>query len=151
MAITLQATLSKKLPIPGENFSSKQASITISAEVGSYDQVANEAHRLYVLAEAAVDAQLQQPAQPPQQHIPTPQQSSQPRSPANGSRPYTGQRRGPAPVTDSQLRFLGKLIEQTHASIPAILQQYQIGNLRDLSCKDAVRLIDELKSQGSSR
>lgn len=58
MAITIQAQLAKKRPIPGSQFSSQQASITIAAEVNDINQIVSEAARLYALAEQAVDAQL---------------------------------------------------------------------------------------------
>lgn len=148
--ITIQAQLAKKLPIPGNQFSSQQASITISAEVTDPSQIVAEAARLYTLAEQAVDAQLAgAPVVPP---VPAatsnPPQSSAQRT--SSAQPYRGgnqQRRGPAPVTDSQLRFLDRLIQQTHSSVPAILQQHQIGALRDMSCRAAAQLIDELKAQ----
>ena len=50
-------------------------------------------------------------------------------------------------MTDSQLRFLDRLIQQTNSDLPAILQEYQVANLRELSCKAAAGLIDQLKNQ----
>jgi len=149
MAITIAANLAKKLPIPGSQFSSQQASITISAEVTDLTQVVAEAQRIYAIAEQAVDAQLnRQAVTPPQSVKPaaTPIQA-QPRQ--GISQPYrsNGQRRQPAPVTDSQLRFLKRLIDQTKSAVPAILDQYQVGSLDQLSCRDAAGLIDELKGQ----
>jgi hypothetical protein len=152
MSIQIQAQLAKKLPIPGSQFSSQQASITITAEVTDLNQVVAEAQRLYALAEQAVDKQLAgastpQPAPVTSPAAPSPQLHSPAQRPS-ASQPYRGgnQRRGPAPVTDSQLRFLDRLIHQTHCSVPAILQQHQVGALADLSCKAAAGLIDELKS-----
>jgi len=156
MAITIAANLSKKLPIPGENFSSQSASITITAEVTDLSQVVTEAQKLYRIAEQAVDAQLAgTPTVRPVPVAPTmpAATSNPPQSPAqrtSASPPYRGgnqQRRAPAPVTESQLRFLDRLITQTNSSVAAILQQHQIGALRDLSCKAAAGLIDELKAQ----
>lgn len=153
MAIIIAANLSKKVPIPGTDFSSQSASITITAEVSDLNQVATEAQKLYRIAEQAVDTQLAGTPSPP---VEQPAAASTPASPPaptpqprQASQPYrsNGQRRQPAPVTDSQLRFLDRLIQQTNSSVPAILQQYQIGGLRDLSCKAAAGLIDELKAQ----
>lgn len=158
MAITIQAQLAKKVPIPGADYSSQQASITITAEVTDLNQVVAEAQRLYQIAELAVDAQLN----PSQVQTPTTLPAGGPNlqpppataqtagSPRQASQPYRSgnqQRRGPAPVTDSQLRFLDRLIQQSNASVAAILQQYQVGSLRDLTCKAAAGLIDELKVQ----
>jgi hypothetical protein len=153
MAIIIQAQLAKKVPIPGAEYSSQQASITLNAEVADLTQVAAEAQRLYALAEQAVDAQLAgtprqptQPTPPPASPIAPPQPS-----PTAVSRPYAPAgppRRAPAPATDSQLRFLDRLIRQAGVDPAAILQQHQVGSLRDLSCKAAAQLIDELKAQG---
>ena len=156
MAITIQAQLAKKLPIPGSQFSSQQASITITAEVTDLNQVVAEAQRLHRLAEQAVDAQLNQPpalqAALPQSPTTSAPSTSPAQRPA-ASQPYrnssAAQRRGPAPVTESQLRFLDRLIQQTGSSVPAILDQHQVGALRDLSCKAAAGLIDELKASVS--
>lgn len=146
MAISIAANLSKKLPIPGSDYSSQQASITITAEVSDLTQVAAEAQKLYRIAEAAVDAQLA--SSPGDQPAPAPSARPGPTAqPRQGSQPYrsTGQRRGPAPITDSQLKYVQRLIDQTKASLPAILQQYQVGGIDQLSCRAAAQLIDELK------
>jgi hypothetical protein len=154
MAITIQAQLSKKLPIEGVDWSSKQASMSISSECSDPSQIIAEAARLFALAEQAVDAQLSQSPAPQAalpQGLSTSAPSASPAQRPTASQPYrhssTAQRRGPAPVTDSQLRFLDRLITQTGSSVPAILHQHQVGSLRDLSCKAAAGLIDELKGQ----
>jgi hypothetical protein len=45
------------------------------------------------------------------------------------------------------LRFLKRLIDQTKAPLAGIFDQYQIGDLAQLSCRDAAALIDEMKGQ----
>ncbi|MBN8523893.1 MAG: hypothetical protein J0M02_01015 [Planctomycetes bacterium] len=149
MAITIQAQLAKKVPIPGADYSSQQASITISAEVTDLTQVVTEAQRIYAIAEQAVDAQLnRQTAAVPQsaRSVAAPPQA-QPRQGISQPHRPNSQRRQPAAVTDSQLRFLKRLIDQTKVAVPAILDQYQVGSLDQLSCRDAAGLIDELKGQ----
>lgn len=146
MALKLIINIAKKIPGPQE-FSSVQASCSIEGELATGQDPVAEAAKLYAQAERAVDHQLgsmaggalpaaassNTPVQPPVQRQTT-------------SQPYQGgQRRGPAPITDSQLRFLDRLIVQTRSSIPAILEQHQVGSLRDLSCKAAAGLIDQLK------
>ena len=146
MAITIQAQLSKKIPITGTDFSSQSASITISAEVTDPASIITEAQRLYRLAEQAVDAQLR--LTPPPAATPAARSFTPPTSPNAHNRPTPPRsqpRRGPAPVTDSQIRFLDRLITQTGSSLDAILHRHQIAGLQDLSCKDAAALIDELK------
>lgn len=150
MAITIAANLSKKVPIPGADYSSQSASITITAEVTDLNQVGAEAQRLYSIAERAVDAQLAGAAQyaPPAQAPPS-APAAPPRRPTQSSTPYRGSspRRGPAPVTDSQIRFIQRLMNQTKAPLSGICEQYQVGGLDQLSCRDAAALIDELKGQ----
>lgn len=149
MAIRIETQVSKKIPIAGEAFSSRQASITISAEVSDLACIADQARALYAQAEAAVDVQLGIIAQQPTQAAPvTPNRAvvaSAPK-PAPSQQPYrNSSRRAPAPVSEAQLRYLEKLITSTHASLEAILQQYQIGALRDLSSKAASGLIEDLR------
>lgn len=152
MAITISTSISKKVPIPGTDFSSRQASIMITAEVADLSKVAAEAQRLYDLAVRSVDEQLG--ISPPASTLPpvetsTPAAPSRASAPPRTSAPYPrqGARRPPAPATDSQLRFLDRLITQTGTSADAICSAHQVGALADLSCKEAAGVIDELKSR----
>ena len=159
MAITIAANLAKKVPIPGADYSSQQASITITAEVVDLNQVPAEAQRLYALAEQAVDAQLRgvpvavqpqasEPAPRPALAAPPAASRSTAPQPSRPSAPYrgNGQRRGPAPITDSQIRFLNQLIERNGYSHDAICDRLQVDGIQHLSCKAAAELIDELKA-----
>ncbi len=152
--ITIATNLSKKVPIPGADYSSQQASITITSDVTDLTQVAAEAAKLYRIAEEAVDTQLNQaPVAPASTHRPSSNPAPNPAPRQQASQPYRasgGQRRGPAPVTDSQIRFLEKLIRDSGTDINAILHHHQIANLRMLSCKDAAGLIDELKANANN-
>ena len=153
MAITIQAQLAKKLPIPGTDFASRQASITISAEVVDLTQVPAQAQRLWALAEQAIDAQLgitgaipttmsaPSPTAGPSTYTPRPSQGHA--SPSRSRRP--------APVTDSQLRLIDKLIQDTGTGAQAVLRHHRIQAMADLTCKDASALIDELKQRAGSR
>ncbi len=169
MALKLLINIAKKIPGPLE-YSSIQASCSIEGELTAGQDPAAESARLFAQAEAAVDAQLRiAPAtvQPSMAAAPTPVTSPatpvqpfqpQPgRAAANFPRPPSQpayrsggggqhQRRGPAPVTDSQLRFLDRLIQQAGANIAEICAQERVGSLNDLSCKAAAELIDRLKA-----
>ena len=134
MAMKIIVNVSKKLPIPGVEYASQQASCSIEAEATTHD-IQAEVAQLYGEAETAVDQQLSAP----QRAVSSPN-ASRPRS----SAPSPSQRRsGPPAATDSQLRLLGRLIPD--GQLTAILHQYQIGDLRDLDIKQASGLIDELK------
>ena len=158
--ITLTAHWARKMPGPVD-FSSVQAQASIQIEVGSIAEVPQRAREAFALVEQAVDEQLrhdriQAPAAPPAT-TPAPagtpntaRPSTSPNPTAARSAPSSN-RRAPAAVTDSQLRFIDKLIAQTGTSVEAILAHHQVGTLRDLSCKVAAGLIDELKSKGVAR
>lgn len=148
--ISVNVAAQKKLQHPTQQYGSIQATVSLQGEAGSLQDVAAVVHDLFAAAQAGVDQHLAEqlgaakpsPSTSPQSSRPAP--SSQPRQ---ASQPYrsNGQRRQPAPVTDSQLRFLKRLIDQTKASVPAILDQHQVGSLDQLSCRSAAQLIDELK------
>lgn len=156
--ITISTQFSKKHCEPGE-YGSINASITLTKELSDLTRVEQEAAALYSLAEDAVNQQIQKvtsrpapttqieavtsPATTtPHQTPPTPIANRQ-----TVSRPYSKTpRRTPAPISDAQLRYLDRLIQNRKASVESILQQYQVGSLRDLSGRDASHLIDELQS-----
>ncbi len=138
MAITIQAQLAKKLPIPGSQFSSQQASITISAEVTDLNQVVAEAARLYVLATQAVDQQL---SVAPVAPVVTPSQAQRP----NASQPYRGQRRQPAaPISPAQIRYLSQLGERSPGTLAAVLAECRVTTIDALTARDASQAIDRL-------
>jgi len=149
MSAKVITTVSKKIPIVGLDFSSVSASCTVEAEIVDLAQVAEQVRALYAQAEAAVDEQLRLAAPAAPNVLVTPPSAAPTSQPRQASQPYrpAQQRRAPAPITDSQLRFLDRLIAQTGTSLPAILEHHHVGNLRDISCKDAAGLIDELKAR----
>ena len=150
MAITIQTQLAKKLPIPGTDFASRQASITISAEVADLSLVSAQAQRLWALAEQAVDAQLGITAAVLPTSVPTSPATAGPSTyaprPSQGHASPSRSRR-PALVTDSQLRLIDKLIHDTGTDPQAVLRHHRILALVDLTCKDASALIDDLKQR----
>ena len=171
MAIRIEAQLAKKLPIPGADFSSQQAAITISAEVGNPAEVVSEAQHLYRLCEEAVDAQLGIPNTPPaaqgtahshdhrsahargtpndssrssgfQRSVPNPS----PQRSAYSKPGYPSQRRGgPPPISDAQRRLLSRLLSDTPDRGHAWLGDRGINNLDRIDMAEASALIDELK------
>lgn len=159
MAITINVAAGAKRPHPTEQYGSISATVSLQGEAGTLADIPGVMRDLFQAAQAGVDQHLASqisaqsapaPATAPaaSQSRPTPAPSSGPGSSSNASQPYRPTRRGPAPATDSQLRYLGKLITDTRSSLPAILAHHHVGDLRDLSCKAAAQLIDELKTQG---
>lgn len=144
MSIKLLINVSKKIP-EAQDFSSTQASVSIEGELAPGQDPVAEAARLQAQAQQAVDQFL---GIAPVQVTPPPrQQSSQPApSPSRPAPPRSSSpRRTVAPATDSQLRYIRRLLDQSGASLPGILDHHQVGSLEQLTCKAAAQLIDELK------
>lgn len=157
MAIAISANVSKKIQLPGHDYASQQASITITGEVTDVTKVGEEAARLFGVAEAAVDSQLRLiddtrrpvPAAPSSAQS---QQASRPGSSApapSASRGYSRPGRRVAPVSSSQLGLINRLLTETRTDASVVLNQHHIGALADLSCSAASALIDELKTQST--
>ena len=158
MALKILITISKKVP-GAQDYSSIQASCSIEGELAPGQDPAVEASRLQTQAQQAVDQFLGiTPATslgspPPANHRPVQYAANSPRPGArsptpNGqsTRPYADNRRTPAPVTDNQLRFIERLLAETQTDLGAVLHHHQVGSLRQLTCKAAAQLIDELRS-----
>lgn len=172
MAIQLHIHFAKKLPIPGADFSSQQASVTVRAEVSEITDVLTESAKLYRLCEQAVDQQLMGEASAPL--VPHEHYRSEPsgnesamagRSPGLADRRYPGSgaqrvvgasshhsalRTSPSrgrirPVTSNQLSLLDRLLQQSpHRGAPA-LARYGVAEVGHLTVQQASKLIDELK------
>ncbi len=159
--ITINVAAGSKRPHPTEQYGSISATVSLQGEAGALADIPGVMRDLFQAAQAGVDEHLASqtssaaasasapaPSSPQFRPTPAPAATSGPGARANASQPYRSTaRRGPAPATDSQLRYLGKLITDTRSSLPAILDHHQVGDLRDLSCKAAAQLIDELKAQ----
>lgn len=154
--ITINIAAGAKRPHPTEQYGSISATVSLQGEAGSLADIPGVMRDLFAAAQAGVDEHLASQTSTAAAPATAPAAAAQPRqTPASGpgtranvSQPYRSTaRRGPAPATDSQLRYLGKLITDTRSSLPAILAHHQVGDLRDLSCKAAAQLIDELKAQ----
>ena len=156
MALVITISAGTKRPHPTEQYGSLQATVSIQGEAGSIAEVPAVMRDLFRVAQAGVDEQLAQQigaiASPSQARTgvnPTPPAQSAtgyaPR-PSQGH-PAPARSRRAAPVTDSQRRLIDKLLQDTGISPNAILQQYQVQALTDLTCKDASELIDDLKQR----
>lgn len=149
MAITITANLSKKVPVPGIDWSSQQAAISISSEVSDLTHIAAESQRLFRIAEQAVDAQLAGgsaaapvAASVQQAASPAPRQSPAQRPAA--SQPYRGQRREPSPISAAQARYLSQLGERSPAALAEALAQHGVTSTDALTARAASQIIDLL-------
>ncbi len=148
MALKLLINISKMIPGPHE-YSSIQASCSLEGDCSAGQDPVAEAQRLYGLAQQAVDAQLGITTRPTQPQA-TPTASSQPRPSTYTSRSTTqpappSRARRPAPVTDSQLRLIDRLLRESNTDPAAILRHHNVQAFGDLSCKQASQVIDDLK------
>jgi len=150
MATILTINIAKKVPLAGIDYASKSASVSLNHEVSDLVQIPAEVKRLFAIVEKTVDEQLGLSAPAPAARSPEPQPQLPQVSPrpSQSSAPYraNSQRRSPAPITDSQLRFIDRLRVDSKTDLNAILQHHQVGSLRDLTCKQGAALIDELKT-----
>jgi hypothetical protein len=156
MAIRIESSISKRLPIPGIDYSSHQASITISSEISDFSHINQEAARLFAACEKVVDRQLAQMQAP--SAATTASISAPPSSPSPSSQPTTAStpvssasypsanRRGPAPVSAAQLRFLRQLCDRTPGALELILSEHRVATIEALTSRAASGVIDRLKT-----
>jgi hypothetical protein len=137
MAVIINATISKKVPIIGTDYASRNASITISGEVADITLVAEQAKKLFSVAESAVDLQLGITAAKPTA-------VSQGPSPSN-SAPYPNTNRRTASISAAQLRFLRQLLERNPGAQERILNEHRVSNIESLTSRAACSIIDSLK------
>ncbi len=149
MAIAITASIAKKVPLPGVDYASRQASISVTGEVSSLDQIGSESARLFAAAQAAVDAQLGLPPQPTRVDHANP--SLVPGQTANAAQrtvttpPSGSARRSPGRATPSQLQLLQRLIGSNQPQTVAICAHYGSPDLAGLTVRQASEAIDQLK------
>jgi len=156
----LIANLSKKVPIPGVDYASQQASITLEADVGTDTDLQEVARHLYTQAESAVDRQLgiaavASASSTSDRRLWTNHPAAQHRH-ANGNgngHPHRHGRNGRAApqATESQLKFLRQLLGRRGTDAARILQEFEITRLEELTIPQASELIDDLKKAGNGK
>jgi hypothetical protein len=135
--IKLNAHVSKKVPIASQDYSSQQFSAGIEVEVadGAHpDALRRRLADLHGMLSAAVDAQISDAAQ----NAPAPSGNSHGNG-GNGNCRHNDNGRRLPPASDAQLRAIARICER----IGVDPQQYLA---RDLSIREASRIIDGLKS-----
>lgn len=171
--IRLSANLSKKVPLPGVDYSSQQYGASLEIEVSDADKpdaIQARIRDLYTMLSSAIDEQIgavPQPALPaavPAQRgyngngnghaLPPPQPVQQPApQPRNGY--ATGRnrvatngngsaRRGTA--TEAQCRAIFAICKSQGIEMISVLADFNVADPKDLNIKDASRLIDQLKN-----
>ncbi len=143
--IKLSASISKKLPVPDVEFSSRSCSAAIEAELPSgtkSEEVLARLKQLYGLLELAVDEQLSSPRQIPRQD-----RDAQPDT-SNGS--GAGRR-----ATGAQIKAIRAIAHDRGLSdgrLHGLMQtEFDAGHVEELSVREASSLITILKHDGKAR
>ncbi|MGD0093857.1 MAG: hypothetical protein ABSE73_28445 [Planctomycetota bacterium] len=175
--VKISANMSKKVPIPGTEFSSQQFGAAMEIEVSDADQpnvIQARIRDLYGLVTQAVDEQIAAATHAAtsnnggngrgQVHPPirrqnyAPSQNQQPASPARGGYAGNGTARAGGNggnggngrrtgATEAQCRAIFAICKSLNLDMNAVLADYNVTDASQLHVKDASRLIDSLKSQ----
>ena len=169
--IKLSANISKKVPIPGCEYSSQQFGASMEIEVSDADKpdvIQNRITELYGLLSSSIDAQI---AGAPQQSV------SGYQAPAVNTVPIQPVQSAPSPMqqrpaytngsgrnriaaattngngngrrvtaTEAQCRAIFAICKANGIDMAAALADFNVSDAKDLHVKDASRLIDHLKN-----
>jgi len=168
--IKICANLSKKVPLPGVEYSSQQYGAAMEIEVSDADQpeiIQQRIRELYTLLSTTIDDQISGAAQQPVKALPAPVRAqpvqSQPvpqqrngyatgrnrvAAVTNGSGNGNGRRS--ANATEAQCRAIFAICKSQGINMADVLADFNVADAKDLHVKDASRLIDQLKSQNGN-
>lgn len=173
--IKISANLSKKVPLPGVEYSSQQFGAAMEIEVSDADRpeaIHGRIRDLYALLSQSVDEQISSASQQPTNGHQAPAANVVPirtQPVQNGTAPvqqraaYTngngrnriaaattngnGNGRRSINATEAQCRAIFAICKSQGLDIVSVLADFNVADARDLAIKDASRLIDELKSK----
>jgi hypothetical protein len=159
--IKLSANISKKVPIPGTEFSSQQFGASMEVEVSDADQpeaIQGRIRQLYELLNVSIDEQIAA-ASASQPALPAPPASTPPvnrvgqataapdRQNGNGNGNGNGGKRPVKSSTIAQQRAIYAISKALGLDLTVVLADYRVADPRDLTVRDASTLIDWLKKQ----
>jgi hypothetical protein len=145
--IKISANLSKKVPLPGVDFSSQQFGASMEIEISDADRpdaIKQRIAEVYALLGQTVDEQIaatKAQLPPPRQAVPA--QQSRRYQPQNGR---NGNGR-PVMATVAQQRALHAICKSLNVDLKELLASYNVTDASQLTVRDASALIDDLKSQ----
>ena len=159
--IKISANVSKKVPLPGIDYSSQQFGAAMEIEVSDADRpeaVQQRLKELYTLLARTIDQQIADATQPlgntasqpqlpvPQRQFNQPPQAAAPAPmPRNNGRKATANGR-PVGATQAQQRAIFAICKSLNLDMAAVLADYNVSDANQLTVKDASQLIDQLKN-----
>ena len=165
--VKLSANISKKLPIPGLEYSSQSFGASMEIEVSDADKpdaIQARIQELYGLLSNSIDAQITGAPNVPTHngHVLTQATTARltqaPQSQPVHQRSYAnGRNRLPAAgsngngrsvtATEAQCRAIFAICKSQGIDMASVLADFNVADAKDLAIKDASRLIDDLKSR----
>jgi hypothetical protein len=145
--LKLNASFSKKVPVPGQDYSSKGYSAEISVELPdnlNQQQLQERIHNTFALVEASVEAELQNGGAVPVVQTPAPVQMKQ--ASQAGARP----RQINGAISAKQLKYVNDLIHNYKFDPTQFLQQVGLNSVYELSKAQSSQLIDLIKSSSKA-
>ena len=138
--LKLNASYSKKIPVPGEEFSSQSFHASIECECADAltpEQLQEKIHATFDLVKTAVESELHgKPAAKPEP-------ATQPAQ-AEPAKPDT------AKASNKQVKFILDLAKGKGLTLTAlnarVKDRFKVETVYDLGRKDASKLVDELKA-----
>ncbi len=166
--IRLSANLSKKVPLPGIDYSSQQYGASLEIEVSDADRpeaIQGRIRELYNLLSSAIDEQIGVAHPNTARTLPPPvtKNSAPVALPVQQRNGYaTGQNRVAAVngngnvngratgATAAQQKAVWAICKNLGVNISDVLSEFSVGDVKALSVKQASKLIDSLKSRQNS-
>lgn len=158
--IRISANISKKVPMHGVEYSSQQFGASIESEISSADTpegIKARIRQMYALLNHAVDEQI---AASPKVVIPSTGNQAQPAKVAvsttprwklNGANGKNGTGHQPVPATAAQVKAIGAICTKMNLDLNEVLAEYKVQETKDLTVKQASKVIDDLKKEQSAR
>ena len=159
--IKISANISKKVPIPGTDYSSQQFGAALEIELSDSDKpdaIRARIHDLYGLLAGAIDEQISGAIrgngtaaviQSTDRLTATSGSANTGyRNGRNGNRPAAGSSNGrKTTATEAQCRAIFAICKSMNLDMTTILADYNVADSSQLSVKAASQVIDDLKSR----
>lgn len=155
--IRLSASLSRKVPVPGIEYSSQQYGASMEIEISDADKpeaIQARIRELYGLLSRSIDEQIGQPrpaapAAAAALLISVPSPEAQETGHATGQRTSRVTRKN-AQATAAQVRAIKAISQSLGITVAEACSAYRVATPEELRIQDASRIIDDLKARQHS-